>query len=202
MNPIQELRQRVADRFPEAVVNLHTPVRSDGPWSLDVELGQQDFTIEWRVDRGFGLSSLDEAAFGEGHDELYSTFDDAWNRLRSLLLSGGRTQPPPTLHLRRLRELLQVSQVELASKLSVGQAAVSKLERRSDVLISTLASAITALGGQLEITARFPERTVSLLEPVLAPAEGRKKSAATPAKDRTAEKRVAVRTRGGGLRAR
>lgn len=58
--------------------------------------------------------------------------------------------------LRELREAHQRSQSALARKLRVKQAAVSKLERRTDMYVSTLRSYIEAMGGTLEIVARFP----------------------------------------------
>jgi transcriptional regulator with XRE-family HTH domain len=60
--------------------------------------------------------------------------------------------------LRELREAHARSQQELAARLGVQQAAVSKLERRTDMYISTLRSIIRALGGELDIVARFPGR--------------------------------------------
>jgi len=65
----------------------------------------------------------------------------------------------PLNELRRARE---ISQEELARQLHVKQAAVSKLERRTDMYISTLRRAITAMGGNLEINAKFPDGTVRI----------------------------------------
>jgi len=65
----------------------------------------------------------------------------------------------PLQELRRAREL---SQEELAQALGVNQATVSKLERRTDMYISTLRRFIEALGGELEITARFREGSVRI----------------------------------------
>ena len=64
--------------------------------------------------------------------------------------------------LDELREALGVSQDELAATLQVGQPAVAKLEERSDIRVSNLRRYIEALGGTLEITARFPEASVSI----------------------------------------
>jgi hypothetical protein len=44
----------------------------------------------------------------------------------------------------------------------VNQAAVSKLERRADMYVSTLHSFVKAMGGELKITARFPEGTAEI----------------------------------------
>ena len=66
--------------------------------------------------------------------------------------------------LRQLREARERSQEDLAKKLQIKQAAVSKLERRTDMYLSTLRSYIEAMGGELEIVARFPDRTVRITQ--------------------------------------
>ena len=62
--------------------------------------------------------------------------------------------------LRDLRRALKLSQAQLAQALGVGQASVAKLERRTDVYVSSLRRFIEAMGGELEIVARFPEGSV------------------------------------------
>lgn len=64
--------------------------------------------------------------------------------------------------LRQLREARERSQTEIAGKLHVKQAAVSKLERRTDMYLSTLRGYIEAMGGTLEIVARFPDRAIRI----------------------------------------
>lgn len=64
--------------------------------------------------------------------------------------------------LHELRQARARSQEELARELNVGQPAVAKLERRADMYVSNLRRYIEALGGSLEITARFPEGSVSI----------------------------------------
>ncbi|MFO0959709.1 MAG: XRE family transcriptional regulator [Isosphaeraceae bacterium] len=66
--------------------------------------------------------------------------------------------------LRQLREARVRSQEEMARKLHIKQAAVSKLERRADMYLSTLRGFIEAMGGQLEIVARFPDRAVRITQ--------------------------------------
>ena len=60
-----------------------------------------------------------------------------------------------------------MTQVHLARILKVNQAAVSKMERRADMYVSTLQDFVKAMGGELKITAKFPEGTVEIdqLEP-------------------------------------
>ena len=66
--------------------------------------------------------------------------------------------------LRQLREARERSQVEMAERLHIKQAAVSKLERRTDMYLSTLRSYIEAMGGKLEIIARFPNQAVRIMQ--------------------------------------
>jgi ribosome-binding protein aMBF1 (putative translation factor) len=68
------------------------------------------------------------------------------------------------LALHELRKRRAVSQEELAVKLAVRQPAVAKLERRADMYVSNLRRYIEALGGTLEITARFPDGAVTIAD--------------------------------------
>jgi transcriptional regulator with XRE-family HTH domain len=62
--------------------------------------------------------------------------------------------------LEELRKVRSLSQEEVADALSVGQPAVAKLEKRSDMHVGNLRRYIEALGGKLEITARFDKTRV------------------------------------------
>jgi transcriptional regulator with XRE-family HTH domain len=64
--------------------------------------------------------------------------------------------------LDELRQARDLTQVHLSKILRVNQAAVSKLERRADMYVSTLHNFIKAMGGELKITAKFPEGTVEI----------------------------------------
>lgn len=61
-----------------------------------------------------------------------------------------------------LRRSCGVTQAELARRMGTGQANVSKLERRADMHVSTLRALIRALGGELEVVARFPDGGVRI----------------------------------------
>ena len=64
--------------------------------------------------------------------------------------------------LAELRRNFGVTQEQLASVLNIQQAAVSKIESRDDVLLSTLATYVRALGGELEVMARFGKQVMRL----------------------------------------
>lgn len=62
------------------------------------------------------------------------------------------------MSLRDLREALTLTQQRIADTLGIGQDSVSRLEKRSDLLLSTLRSYIEAMGGRLSLIAEFPDR--------------------------------------------
>jgi len=64
--------------------------------------------------------------------------------------------------LDELRAARQMTQEHLAKLLGTKQAAISKLERRTDMYLSTLQSIVKAMGGQLRIEAVFPEGAVEI----------------------------------------
>ena len=64
--------------------------------------------------------------------------------------------------LNELRQARGLSQKMLAEVLHVQQPSVAKLEKRTDMYISTLRSHIEAMGGELEVVARFPDGTVKI----------------------------------------
>lgn len=66
--------------------------------------------------------------------------------------------------LQELRQARQLSQEQLAAILQVKQASISKLERRTDMYISTLRHFIEAMGGELEIMAKFPDGVIRITQ--------------------------------------
>ncbi len=66
--------------------------------------------------------------------------------------------------LKDLRQASQQTQEQLAAVLGVGQDAISRLERRSDMLLSTLRHYVESMGGKLELVAQFPNRPPVVIE--------------------------------------
>jgi transcriptional regulator len=64
--------------------------------------------------------------------------------------------------LQELRQALQFSQEHLAKILATKQANISRIERRTDMYISTLRTYIEAMGGELDIVAKFPEGEIHI----------------------------------------
>lgn len=60
--------------------------------------------------------------------------------------------------LRELRKARKLTQVRIAKSLGISQDGVSRLEKRSDLLLSTLRKSVEAMGGTLSLVAEFPDR--------------------------------------------
>ncbi len=65
--------------------------------------------------------------------------------------------------LRELRHARKLTQVKMAKTLGVTQDSISRLEKRSDLLLSTLRKTIEAMGGSLSLVAEFPDRSPVVL---------------------------------------
>ena len=61
------------------------------------------------------------------------------------------------LTLRELRKARKITQTQMAKKLGVKQEQISRIEKRTDLHISTLRRSVEALGGSLSLVAEFPE---------------------------------------------
>lgn len=64
--------------------------------------------------------------------------------------------------LNELRQARGLSQKMLAEVLHIQQPAIAKIEKRTDMYLSTIRSHIEAMGGQLEVVARFPDGSVKI----------------------------------------
>jgi transcriptional regulator with XRE-family HTH domain len=79
--------------------------------------------------------------------------------------------------LRELRRARKLTQVRMAKALGISQDGISKLEKRSDLLLSTLRKTVEAMGGSLSLVAEFPDRApvvlsgISEVEPVFRPSK-------------------------------
>jgi DNA-binding transcriptional regulator YiaG len=60
--------------------------------------------------------------------------------------------------LKDLRKALDLTQIDIAKRLGVGQDTVSRYEQRTDMLLSTLQGYLQAMGGRMTIIAEFPDR--------------------------------------------
>lgn len=87
-----------------------------------------------------------------------------WSTLKASMTPAARARVDArvratlaTLPLSEIRKAIGLTQVELAESLEVGQGSVSKIEHQADMYISTLRKYVNALGGELHLTAEFPD---------------------------------------------
>lgn len=80
------------------------------------------------------------------------------------------------LSLRDLRKARRLTQARVAKTLGITQDSVSRLEQRSDLLLSTLRKTVKAMGGNVRIVAEFPDRAPVLLLDLSEDGQARKSS--------------------------
>ncbi|MGD0736539.1 MAG: helix-turn-helix domain-containing protein [Terracidiphilus sp.] len=67
------------------------------------------------------------------------------------------------LNLREIRRARKLTQARLSKKLKIGQEGVSRIERRTDLYLSTLRSYVEGVGGKLSLIVEFPDRAPVIL---------------------------------------
>ncbi len=67
------------------------------------------------------------------------------------------------LNLREVRRLRKLTQARLSKKLKIGQEGVSRIEKRSDLYLSTLRGYVEGVGGELTLMVRFPDQPPVIL---------------------------------------
>jgi DNA-binding XRE family transcriptional regulator len=78
------------------------------------------------------------------------------------------------MSLRDLRKARRLTQARVAKALGITQDSVSRLEKRSDLLLSTLRKTVRAMGGDVRIVAEFPDRAPVVLSELSDGARPRK----------------------------
>jgi len=66
------------------------------------------------------------------------------------------------MDLAEVRRAMKLSQEELGQTLQINQGSVAKIEKRADMYVSTLRRFIEAMGGELEIVAKFADHSVKI----------------------------------------
>jgi transcriptional regulator with XRE-family HTH domain len=96
------------------------------------------------------------------------------------------------MSLREMRRLRKVTQARLSKKLKIGQEGVSRIEKRTDLYLSTLRSYVEGLGGKLSLTVEFPDRA-----PVVLSGFGEGSEASKPRKQTAKRRKRPARSKAG-----
>lgn len=75
--------------------------------------------------------------------------------------------------LKDLRQAAKQTQQDMAAALGVGQDTISRLEKRSDMLLSTMRRYVEAMGGSLELVAQFPNRPPVVIDHLMTAHDSR-----------------------------
>ena len=94
----------------------------------------------------------------------FKALKESMSAERQQEIANGAKKLMEAMPLYELRQARLLSQEQLAQILNIRQPNVSKIEKRADMYISTLRSFIKAMGGELEIVARFPEGDVKITQ--------------------------------------
>jgi DNA-binding XRE family transcriptional regulator len=163
MNAIQVLQRRLKLEIPEARITLDRPDNPLGTWWLDVRAGERSATVEWRPNRGFGVSRTEETGYGEGAETVTADLEEAIRVTATILgEKRRRARRDLPLDLRQVRQRRRVSQHQLAERIGLSQATVAKTERGRSQRISTIQKYVAALGGSVEVRAVFPDEEIVL----------------------------------------
>src|SRR5271166_3079459 len=81
---------------------------------------------------------------------------------RAKVMARARELIGEEMALQHLRKARRLTQERMAELLHIGQDSVSRIERRSDLLISTLQSYVEAMGGALKLVVQFPDGVATL----------------------------------------
>ncbi len=151
MNQIEKIQQELSKRFLDVTITLDPPAKETGSWFLDVpRQGRSPVVLEWRPDRGFGVSTPGDDDYGEGADEIYPNAKAATARTIELVETGVSAVSPKRWAWPSCAQRQGLSQVELAERMGVKQSNLSLIESRGDVLVSTLDKMASAMGGHLQ----------------------------------------------------
>jgi DNA-binding XRE family transcriptional regulator len=89
------------------------------------------------------------------------------------------------LNLREMRRLRKLTQARLSKKLKIGQEGVSRIEKRTDLYLSTLRSYVEGVGGKLSLIVEFPDRPPVVLTGLGVDDSGKKAKKKAKAKVKT-----------------
>lgn len=160
LTPIDQVQESLKQFFPDMEIVVRKADDPNGFHFLNVFCGDLEVAVEWKQDRGFGLScfqSDDDALEGayDTPDEWFKNPDAVFHRIASLILDQQTTRCPSST-IPEMRHDRKMSQENLSALLAVTQATYSKMERRDDMLVSSLRKVVESMGGILRIEARFP----------------------------------------------
>lgn len=144
----------------ELKVRIDRPNDPENEWFFDLIYGTGEanpalkLVVSWRRQFGFGIY-ISKAEYGERPNEVYRQANTAAIRVTQLLEQWRARKEIAPLWLSDMRRLIGTQQESLAKKLNRNQPAISRIERREDVKLSSLIEYVEAMGGRVEMRVLF-----------------------------------------------
>jgi len=146
INPLEEIKIKISQEFTGIFIDFDPAENeTDSSW-LDIFSEDKNFTIEYKPSQGFGLYLGQVKTYGEGPNEIYRNKDILIKRL-SMILKDNKEE----ISLKEIRELLGITQEDIARLLGQQQPSISKLEKREDLMLKSIFRYINAIGGNVKI---------------------------------------------------
>ncbi len=123
------------------------------------------------------------------YEEVFKEFsaeDQQWIKRRAEELKAEE------LDLREVRRLRKLTQVRLSKKLKIGQEGVSRIEKRTDLYLSTLRNYVEGVGGKLSLVVEFPDRA-----PVVLTGFGEERETSRPRKQTVKRRKQPAKSKAG-----
>jgi DNA-binding XRE family transcriptional regulator len=164
MSAFDQLADRVRAQLggrDDLSVSVEEPARPDGLYFLTINRTDGFVVeVEWQRHRGFGIVAGRDLAFGSGVDEVYGSAEGAVERIGGLVETGEATSSDQAVDLIDLRKLRGLLQKDVADRLGISKSGIAQMERPealNSMQIDTLRRIVASLGGELVLTARFPQ---------------------------------------------
>jgi DNA-binding XRE family transcriptional regulator len=165
--PIRDFIKLIGHECEGTEVSVDSPRDPNGEYWLDISVQKFRTSVSFKPKRGFGVFVSDPEGYGERPDEIYARPGAVCARICQLVARTKDTRAKFSMHLRELRQIVGTSQVDLAAELDINQAAISRMENRADMHLSSLHEYVAAMGGELELRAKFKDFEARI-EPVHA----------------------------------
>jgi DNA-binding XRE family transcriptional regulator len=163
MNAFDQLVIRLRKRLggsKDVHVSVEEPISPAGIHFLTIARDGYAIEVEWQRHRGFGIAAGRELMFGSGVDEVYGSAESAFERILGLLKTSEATSTEAAVNLIDLRKLRGLLQKDVADSLGISKSGLAQMERPDALTamqIDTLRKLVASMGGQLVLSARFPE---------------------------------------------
>ena len=153
----------------DLVVRFARPLDRCGFWTFSMVFSDEFLvSIAWNRHHGFMLTAGFDVAFGGAYDETFRDVVIVQKRITTLVKSRTATNFQNSVGLSELRRLHGITQADLADRLAMTKGGLSQIEGADSLLgmrVGTIEKLVVSLGGELVLTARFPdggERNLSI----------------------------------------